>query len=123
MASLFVSIPPPVTSIAWLLSLWERTGAVASLRGKGNQSLSRVSQALETRRDPRGRAAEQRLAKIAIAVQDSKAEVYWNEAKLPGGPFPIERVQSGFIAVYANFVGGLGHAETKIDGLRVWLRK
>jgi hypothetical protein len=61
--------------------------------------------------------------KIAIAVQDSKAEVYWNDAKLPGGPFPIDRVQSGFIGVYANFVGGLGHAETKIDGLRVWARK
>ena len=61
--------------------------------------------------------------KIAIAVQDSKAEVYWNETKLAGGPFPIDRVQSGVIGVYANFVGGLGHAETKIDGLRVRARK
>jgi hypothetical protein len=61
--------------------------------------------------------------KIALAVQDSKAEVYWNETRLPGGPYPIDRVQSGFIGVYANFVGGLGHAETKIDGLRVWARR
>lgn len=58
--------------------------------------------------------------KFAIAVQDSKAEVYWNEAKLPDGPFPVDRVQAGFVGVYANFVGGLGHAETKIDRLRVW---
>ena len=58
--------------------------------------------------------------KIAIAVQGNKAEVSWNDAKLPDGPFPIDRVQSGFIGVYANFVGGLGHAETKIDALRVW---
>lgn len=61
--------------------------------------------------------------KIAIAVRDSKAEVYWNETKLAGGPFPIDRVPSGVIGVYANFVGGLGHAETKIDGLRVRARK
>ena len=61
--------------------------------------------------------------KIAISVQDGKAEIYWNETKLPGGPFPIDRVQSGYIGVYANFVGGLGHAETKVDGLRVWPRK
>lgn len=61
--------------------------------------------------------------KIAIAVQDNKAEVYWNKTKLPGGPFLVDQVQSGFIGVYANFVGGLGHAETKIDGLRVWVRE
>ena len=61
--------------------------------------------------------------KIAIAVQDSKAEVYWNRAKLLGGPFSIDRVQSGFIGVYANFVGGLRNAETKVDGLRIWTRK
>ncbi|HET9883937.1 MAG TPA: hypothetical protein VFS81_19450 [Candidatus Binatia bacterium] len=60
--------------------------------------------------------------KIAIAVYDSKAELYWNGTNLPGGPFPIDRVQSGHIGVYANFVGGLGHAETKVDGLRVWPR-
>jgi hypothetical protein len=61
--------------------------------------------------------------KIAIAVRGSKAEIYWNGTKLPGGPFPVDRVQSGYIGVYANFVGGLGHAETKIDGLRVWPEK
>jgi hypothetical protein len=61
--------------------------------------------------------------KIAIAVEDSKAEIYWNGTKLPGGAFPIDRVQSGYIGVYANFVAGLGHAETKVDGLRVWPRK
>jgi hypothetical protein len=58
--------------------------------------------------------------KIAIAVQDSKAEIYWNGTKLPGGAFPVDRVHSGYIGVYANFVGGLGHAETRIDDLRVW---
>ncbi|MGH7930579.1 MAG: hypothetical protein ACREQV_22645 [Candidatus Binatia bacterium] len=60
--------------------------------------------------------------KLAIAVQDDKAEVYWNGVKLPGGPFLVDRVRSGFIGVYANFVGGLGLAETKIDALRVWRR-
>jgi hypothetical protein len=61
--------------------------------------------------------------KIAIAVQDGKAEVYWDETQLRGGPFSIDRVQAGLIGVYANFVGGLGHAETKIDALRVWRPK
>ena len=58
--------------------------------------------------------------KIAIAIQGGKAEVSWNDTRLPDGPFPVDRVRSGVIGVYANFVGGLGHAETKIDALRVW---
>ena len=57
---------------------------------------------------------------IAVQIRDDKAEVYWNGSKLPGGPFVVDRVQSGFIGVYANVVGGLGLAETKIDRLRVW---
>ena len=61
--------------------------------------------------------------KIAISVRTGTAEIYWNETKLPGGPFPIDRVQSGYFGVYANFVGGLEYAETKVEGLRVWPRK
>ena len=30
--------------------------------------------------------------KIAIAVQNNKAQAYWNGTKLPGGPFPLDRV-------------------------------
>jgi hypothetical protein len=61
--------------------------------------------------------------KLAITVENHQADIYWDHIKLPGGPFPVDRVPSGFIGVYANFVGGLGLAETRIDGLRVWARK
>ena len=61
--------------------------------------------------------------KIAISVENDKAEVYWNDSKLDGGPFSVHRTAGSFIGVYANTVGGLGLAETKVDGLRVWARK
>jgi hypothetical protein len=60
--------------------------------------------------------------KIVIEVRADKAEVYWDGSKLPGGPFVVDRVNSGFIGVYANVVGGFGIAATKIDRLRVWAR-
>lgn len=72
---------------------------------------------------PGGPPATSKWHKLAIAVKDDQAEVYWNDTKLPDGPFPIDRVRSGFIGVYANFVGGLGLADTRVDGLRVWSRK
>ena len=78
---------------------------------------------MEGGRDPGGAPQSSAWQKIAISVRDGTAEIYWNETKLPGGPFPIDRVQSGYFGVYANFVGGLGYAETKVDGLRVWPRK
>jgi len=71
---------------------------------------------------PGGAPQASRWHKLAIAVQGDIAEIYWNGSKLPGGPFAVDRVRSGFIGVYANFVGGLGLAETKVDGLRVWRR-
>jgi hypothetical protein len=33
--------------------------------------------------------------------------------------FPLDRIRSGFVGVYATYTGGRGIAETKIDGLRV----
>lgn len=61
--------------------------------------------------------------KIAISIENDKAEVFWNGSKLAGGPFSVYRTTAGFVGVYANTVGGLGLAETKVDGMRVWARK
>jgi hypothetical protein len=58
--------------------------------------------------------------RLAIHLTNDKVEVYWNDHKLPGGPFRTDRSERGFIGVYANVTGGLGIAETKVDGLRVW---
>jgi hypothetical protein len=56
---------------------------------------------------------------IAIEVRNDKAEITWDSERLPGGPFPLDRVDSGYFGVYATYTGGRGFAETKIDGLRV----
>jgi hypothetical protein len=68
---------------------------------------------------PGGRPERSGWHRISIDVRDDRAEVYWNGAKLAGGPFHLDRVKAGRIGIYANFTGGLGIAETKIDGLRV----
>jgi hypothetical protein len=57
--------------------------------------------------------------RVTIEVKNDAAEIFWNSIRLPGGPFPLDRVGSGHIGVYATYTGGRGIAETKIDGLRV----
>jgi hypothetical protein len=72
---------------------------------------------------PGGRPAQSGWHRVAIEVKNDEAEVYWDSILLPGGPFRLERIGSGYIGVYANYTGGLGHAETRLDGLRVWREK
>jgi hypothetical protein len=59
--------------------------------------------------------------RVAIEVKNNAAEIFWNSVRLPGGPFRLDRIGSGYIGVYATYTGGRGIAETKIDGLRVQL--
>jgi len=57
--------------------------------------------------------------RVVIEVKDNRVEIFWDGHRLPGGPFPLDRIDSGFIGLYATFTGGVGMAETRIDGLRV----
>jgi len=59
--------------------------------------------------------------RVVIEVKNNEAEIFWDSIRLPGGAFRLDRIGSGFIGVYATYTGGRGIAETKIDGLRVWL--
>jgi hypothetical protein len=72
---------------------------------------------------PGGRPAQSAWHQVAIEVKNDEAQVYWDSHLLPGGPFRLERIGSGYIGAYANYTGGLGLAETKLDGLRVWRKK
>lgn len=56
---------------------------------------------------------------VVIEVKNNAAEISWNSISLPGGPFRLDRIVSGYIGAYATYTGGRGFAETKIDGLRV----
>jgi hypothetical protein len=60
--------------------------------------------------------------RVAIEVKNDGAEMFWNSIRLPGGPFRLDRIDSGYIGVYATYTGGLGITETRIDGLRVRVR-
>ncbi|MGH7929896.1 MAG: hypothetical protein ACREQV_19105 [Candidatus Binatia bacterium] len=57
--------------------------------------------------------------RVMIDVENDAAEIFWDSMRLPGGPFRLDRIGSGYIGVYATYTGGRGIAETKIDGLRV----
>ncbi|MCX7858292.1 MAG: hypothetical protein N2513_10025 [Deltaproteobacteria bacterium] len=52
--------------------------------------------------------------KFGILVKKGKARFFLNGMKLVG-EVDTSRVKKGFVGVYANFVGGLGNAETKVD--------
>jgi hypothetical protein len=69
---------------------------------------------------PGGKPSKSGWHRVAIEARGNELEVYWNSAKLSGGPFKLDRVLSGYIGAYANVTGGPGIAETKLDGLRVW---
>ena len=68
---------------------------------------------------PRGAPPRSGWHRIAIEVRNNAAEITWDSVRLAGGPFRLDRVDSGYIGVYATYTGGRGFAETKIDGLRV----
>ena len=57
--------------------------------------------------------------RVLIEVKNDAAEISWDSIRLPGGPFRLDRIGSGYVGVYATYTGGRGIAATKIDGLRV----
>lgn len=56
--------------------------------------------------------------KLKLVLRNNNLTVYWDDAVLPGGPLTIEN-PSGYVGVYANFVGGLGEAETRVDSFTI----
>jgi hypothetical protein len=68
---------------------------------------------------PGGAPKDSGWHRVAIEVRNDAAEISWDSIRLPGGPFRLDRIGSGYIGVYATYTGGRGIAETKIDGLRV----
>ncbi|MDH5202058.1 MAG: hypothetical protein OEZ31_11025 [Nitrospirota bacterium] len=54
---------------------------------------------------------------MAAKLKNGKATLYWDRKELEGGPFFVDKITRGFVGVYTNFVGGLGDAATKVDGL------
>ena len=68
---------------------------------------------------PGGVPTESGWHRLRIDVVGDRAEIFWDGAKLPGGPFTIDRVDSGYVGVYATYTGGLGRAETRVDDFAV----
>lgn len=66
---------------------------------------------------PDGIPKESNWHKMAVKVKDGRATAYWDLKELKGGPFIVDKIQRGFVGVYANFVGGLGEATTRVDSL------
>ncbi|MBI4680877.1 MAG: hypothetical protein HY753_06665 [Nitrospirae bacterium] len=64
---------------------------------------------------PGGIPKESGWHRIAVKVKGGRATAYWDLKELKGGPFLVDKIQRGFVGVYANFVGGLGEATTKVD--------
>jgi hypothetical protein len=48
-------------------------------------------------------------------VRNGKVTIFWNDKELSGGPYLVDRIKIGFAGVYANYVGGLGEAVTRVD--------
>lgn len=57
--------------------------------------------------------------RVTIEVKNDFAEISWDSVRLAGGPLRLDRINSGYVGVYATYTGGRGIAETKIDGLRI----
>lgn len=53
--------------------------------------------------------------KMAVRVKNGKVTAYWDGRELKGGPIIADKISRGFVGVYANFVGGLGEATTRVD--------
>jgi hypothetical protein len=66
---------------------------------------------------PGGIPKESNWHRMAVKVKDGRATAYWDLKELKGGPFIVDKIQRGFVGVYANFVGGLGEATTRVDSL------
>lgn len=63
---------------------------------------------------PGGIPKESGWHKLAVMVKRGKAWVLWNGREL-NGSFDVDKIKKGFVGVYANYVGGLGEATTKVD--------
>jgi hypothetical protein len=68
---------------------------------------------------PSGNPKQNDWHHLIIQIRNDAAEIFWDSVRLPGGPFRLQRIESGYVGVYATFTGGLGIAETKVDRLRI----
>jgi len=57
--------------------------------------------------------------KMAITCVGNKIWAYWDGHELSGCPISDDRIARGFFGVYANYVGGHGIVETRVDGITV----
>ncbi|RJP17295.1 MAG: hypothetical protein C4520_17050 [Candidatus Abyssobacteria bacterium SURF_5] len=57
--------------------------------------------------------------KMAVRCAGNNFWVYWDEQELPGCPLQDDRIPGGFFGVYANYVGGKGIVETRVDAIKV----
>ncbi|MEW6571986.1 MAG: hypothetical protein AB1390_12610 [Nitrospirota bacterium] len=68
---------------------------------------------------PGGVPKESGWHKMAVRVKDGRVTAYWDDKELKEGPFLVDKIRRGFAGVYANFVGGLGDATTKVDSFLI----
>jgi hypothetical protein len=69
----------------------------------------------DAREIPNGVPEESGWHKMAVSVKDGMLIAYWDGRELNGGPFAVDKVSTGSVGVYTNYVGGLGEAATKVD--------
>ncbi len=51
---------------------------------------------------------------MAVRVRNGEAAAYW-DGKALEGTIAVDKIPRGFAGVYANYVGGLGNASTRVD--------
>lgn len=64
---------------------------------------------------PGGVPTEGGWHKMAVRVRNGEAAGYWDGNALGGGKIVVDKIPRGFAGVYANYVGGLGNASTRVD--------
>jgi hypothetical protein len=57
--------------------------------------------------------------RMAVTCAGRRFWVSWDGAELPGCPLEDDRIDKGFFGVYANYVGGKGIVETRVDAITV----
>lgn len=67
---------------------------------------------------PKGIPRSSSWNKLAIRVKNGIARFYWNGVELDG-ELDLQVKKKGYVGVYANFTGGLGSAETRIDSFLI----
>jgi len=56
---------------------------------------------------------------MAVKCSGNRFWVYWDGQELPDCPIEDGRIGKGFFGVYANYVGGKGIVETRVDAVKI----